>query len=120
VLRLGGTGEDAEAAIMGKRCADVAGFNVHANVRVSANDRRLARADVCPQRANVAAPTSAVRRETARNARADVISGLSPGRAGSATPRYRGQHRCGAIKNPDPAPAPGPTRPVIQGTKLSW
>ena len=28
VLRLGGTGEDAEAAIIGKRCADVAGFNV--------------------------------------------------------------------------------------------
>jgi hypothetical protein len=39
VLRLGGTGEDAEAAIIGKRCAEVAGFNVHANVRVSANDR---------------------------------------------------------------------------------
>ena len=39
VLRLGSTGEDAEAAIMGKRCADVAGFNVHANVRVRANDR---------------------------------------------------------------------------------
>jgi hypothetical protein len=39
VLRLGGAGEDAEAAIMGKRCAEVAGFNVHANVRVAANDR---------------------------------------------------------------------------------
>jgi hypothetical protein len=39
VLRLGGTGEDAEAAIMGKRCAEVAGFNVHANVRVGAKDR---------------------------------------------------------------------------------
>jgi Putative transposase/Transposase zinc-binding domain len=39
VLRLGGTGEDAEAAIIGKRCAEVAGFNVHANVRVGANDR---------------------------------------------------------------------------------
>jgi hypothetical protein len=39
VLRLGGTGEDAEAAILGKRCAEVAGFNVHANVRVGANDR---------------------------------------------------------------------------------
>ena len=39
VLRLGGTGEDAEAAIMGKRFAEVAGFNVHANVRVAANDR---------------------------------------------------------------------------------
>ena len=39
VLRLGGTSEDAEAAIMGNRCAEVAGFNVHANVRVSANDR---------------------------------------------------------------------------------
>ena len=39
VLHLGGTSEDAEVAIMGKRCADVAGFNVHANVRVSANDR---------------------------------------------------------------------------------
>jgi hypothetical protein len=39
VLRLGGTGEDAEAAIIGKRCAEVAGFNVHANVSVGANDR---------------------------------------------------------------------------------
>jgi len=39
VLHLGGTGEDAEAAIIGKRCAEVAGFNVHANVRVGANDR---------------------------------------------------------------------------------
>jgi hypothetical protein len=39
VLRLGGTGEDAEAAIIGKRCAEVGGFNVHANVRVGANDR---------------------------------------------------------------------------------
>jgi hypothetical protein len=39
VLRLGGTGEDAEAAIMGKRCVEVAGFNVHANVRVGAKDR---------------------------------------------------------------------------------
>ena len=39
VLRLGGTGEDAEAAIIGKRCAEIAGFNVHANVRVGANDR---------------------------------------------------------------------------------
>jgi hypothetical protein len=39
VLRLGGTGEDAEAVIMGKRCAEVAGFNVHANLRVRANDR---------------------------------------------------------------------------------
>jgi len=39
VLRLGGTGDDAEAAIIGKRCAEVAGFNVHANVRVRANDR---------------------------------------------------------------------------------
>jgi hypothetical protein len=65
--------------------------------------RRLARADVCPRRANVAALTSAVRRETARNARADVISGLSPGRSGSATPRYRGQHRCGAIFQPPPS-----------------
>jgi hypothetical protein len=39
VLRLGGTGEDAETAIIGKRCAEVSGFNVHANVRVGANDR---------------------------------------------------------------------------------
>jgi len=39
VLRLGGTGEDSEAAIIGKRCADVAGFNVHANRHVAANDR---------------------------------------------------------------------------------
>jgi len=39
VLRLGGAGDDAEAAIIGKRCAEVAGFNVHANVRVGASDR---------------------------------------------------------------------------------
>ncbi len=39
MLRLGSRGEDAEAAIMGKRCADVAGFNVHANLRVGAKDR---------------------------------------------------------------------------------
>jgi len=39
VLRLGGTSEDAEVAIIGKRCAQVAGFNVHANVCVSAKDR---------------------------------------------------------------------------------
>jgi hypothetical protein len=39
VLRLGGTGDDAEAAIIGKRCAEVAGFNVHANVHIGAKDR---------------------------------------------------------------------------------
>jgi Putative transposase len=39
VLRLGGTGETAEAAIIGKRCAEVAGFNLHANVRIGAKDR---------------------------------------------------------------------------------
>jgi hypothetical protein len=39
VLRLGSTGKDSEAAIMGKRCAEVACFNVHANVRAAANDR---------------------------------------------------------------------------------
>jgi hypothetical protein len=39
VLRLGGTGDDAEAAVISKRCAEVAGFNVHANVRVGAHDR---------------------------------------------------------------------------------
>ena len=39
VLRLGRTGADGEAALVGKRCAEVAGFNVHANVRVSAHDR---------------------------------------------------------------------------------
>jgi Putative transposase len=38
-LRLGGTDEDAEATILGKRCAKVAGFNVHANARAGANDR---------------------------------------------------------------------------------
>ena len=38
-MRLGGAGEDAEGAIIGKRCAEVAGFNVHANVRVGAKDR---------------------------------------------------------------------------------
>jgi hypothetical protein len=56
-----------------------------------------ARAGLCPLRANAAALTSAVRRETARTARADAICGLSPGSSGSVTPRYRGQHRCGAI-----------------------
>jgi len=39
VLRLGTGGDVAGAAITGRRCADVAGFNVHANVRVRANDR---------------------------------------------------------------------------------
>lgn len=39
VLRLGATGEDANAAITGKRCADVAGFNVHANTCARANER---------------------------------------------------------------------------------
>jgi hypothetical protein len=39
MLRLGGTGEDAEAAILGKLCVEVAGFNMHANMRVGANDR---------------------------------------------------------------------------------
>jgi hypothetical protein len=32
-----------------------------------------------------------------RNARADMMSGLSPGRSGSPAPRYQAQHRCGAI-----------------------
>jgi hypothetical protein len=59
--------------------------------------RRLARADVCPRRTNVPALTSAVRRKTARNARADVMSGLPPRRSESPVPSYRGQHRCGAI-----------------------
>jgi len=31
VLRLGTTGDDADAIIPSKRCADVAGFNVDAN-----------------------------------------------------------------------------------------
>jgi len=35
----GTTGEDAEATIPSKRCADVAGFNVHANTCARANDR---------------------------------------------------------------------------------
>jgi hypothetical protein len=39
VLRLGATGEDANATITGKRCADVAGFNVHANTGARANER---------------------------------------------------------------------------------
>jgi hypothetical protein len=39
VLRLGTGADVIEAAITSKRCADVAGFNVHANVRVRANDR---------------------------------------------------------------------------------
>ena len=39
VLRLGSSGADAAATIPGKRCADVAGFNVHANTRARANER---------------------------------------------------------------------------------
>jgi hypothetical protein len=39
VLRLGAGSEAAEAAVMGKCCAEFAGFNIHANVRVRANDR---------------------------------------------------------------------------------
>ena len=39
VLRLGGSGEDAEAAVPSKRCSEVAGFNVHANTCARANDR---------------------------------------------------------------------------------
>ena len=38
VLRLGTGANVVEAAITSKRCADVAGFNVHANVRARAND----------------------------------------------------------------------------------
>jgi len=40
VLRLGATGEDANATITGKRCADVAGFNVHGNTGARANERQ--------------------------------------------------------------------------------
>jgi hypothetical protein len=39
VLRLGTEPEDGEATIKSKRCAEVGGFNLHANVRVRANDR---------------------------------------------------------------------------------
>jgi hypothetical protein len=40
VLRLGTTGEDADSTITGKRCAEVAGFNVHANTRARADQER--------------------------------------------------------------------------------
>ena len=40
VLRLGGTRDAAHAQIRSKRCADVAGFNVHANTNVRAHDRK--------------------------------------------------------------------------------
>ena len=39
VLRFGTEPEDGEATIKSKRCAEVGGFNLHANVRVRANDR---------------------------------------------------------------------------------
>ena len=39
VLRLGASGEDTEVAIPSKRCAEVAGFNVHANTCARAGDR---------------------------------------------------------------------------------
>ena len=38
-MRLGSSGADAEATIPGKRCADVAGFNVHANTCARADER---------------------------------------------------------------------------------
>ena len=38
VFRLGRTGEDANAAVIGRRCTDVAGFNVHANTCALANE----------------------------------------------------------------------------------
>jgi hypothetical protein len=40
VLRLGGAGDAAQAQIPSKRCADVAGFNVHANTSARAHDRK--------------------------------------------------------------------------------
>ncbi len=83
-----------------------------------------ARAGLCPLRANAAVLTSAVRRKTARNARADVIGGLSPGRSGSATPRYRGQHRCGAIERASHFTVLGPDvsrkHPSTGGTSSVW
>jgi hypothetical protein len=39
VLRLGTEPEDGEATIRSKRCAEVGGFNLHANVRVRVNER---------------------------------------------------------------------------------
>jgi hypothetical protein len=39
VLRLGTGGESSDATVTGKRCADVAGFNVHANTCARANER---------------------------------------------------------------------------------
>ena len=39
VLRLAGSGGGTEASILSKRCAEVAGFNVHANTCARANDR---------------------------------------------------------------------------------
>jgi hypothetical protein len=39
VLRLGTTGDGKTANLTGKRCADVAGFNVHANPCARANER---------------------------------------------------------------------------------
>ena len=40
VFRLDTTGEDAEATIIGKHCADVSGFSVHANTCARAGDRQ--------------------------------------------------------------------------------
>jgi hypothetical protein len=40
VLRLGGAGDAAQAQIPSKRCAEVAGFNVHANTSAQARDRK--------------------------------------------------------------------------------
>jgi hypothetical protein len=40
VVRLGRSGDDANASIPGRRCAEVAGFNVHADTSARANDRK--------------------------------------------------------------------------------
>lgn len=40
VLRLGCGGDAVQAAISGKRCAEVGGFNVHANTSARASDRK--------------------------------------------------------------------------------
>jgi hypothetical protein len=59
--------------------------------------RRFVRADVCRRHANVAASTSAARRETPKSARAGAINTLALGESGSLPPLLQGQPQWGAI-----------------------
>jgi hypothetical protein len=48
VLRVGSRREPVEATVVGKRCPTVDGFNLHANVRIGANDHDASWSDGPP------------------------------------------------------------------------